>query len=392
MRILQVVGSVDPSMGGPIEAVLRNSKWSAAAGNEIELLTMDDPGDPACAKFPLPVHAVGPVLTSYGYTPRLVPWLRRNAGRYDIAVVNGIWQFPSYAVWKVLHKLAVPYVVSPHGMLDPYFRRAFPWKHRKKAIYWRLFERRVLEDAAAVIFTCERERLLARESFTPYRVREAVVRFGTSAPDVDLETARGVFLAAYPALAGKRLALFLGRIHPKKGCDLLLRAFAATLEADPDWTLVIAGPDQAGWQAELVQLARSLGIEDRTVWPGMLVDAMKWGAFAAAEVFVLPSHQENFGIAVAEALACGVPVLISKEVNIWPEIEACGAALCEADTLEGTQAMFEQWKRMSADRKAAMRTAARPCFYANFESRDAAASLDAILAECIANRRSAPGM
>ena len=386
---MQVIGSVDPAIGGPIEGVLQTSRWSQSAGNQIDLLTLDDPSDPLLKNYPFPVHAVGPVRSLFGYTPKLVPWLRQNAARYDVVVVNGLWQFITYAVRRALRPIHVPYVVFPHGMLDPYFKHAFPWKHRKKAVYWRLFERSVLEDAAAVAFTCEQERVLARETFPPLRVREAVVGYGTSAPEVDLAAAKEQFLGEHPALRGKRIALFISRIHPKKGCDLLLKAFAAALASDPEWRLVMAGPDQTGWQAELVELARSLGLADRVVWTGMITGTMKWGAFGAAEIFVLPSHQENFGIAVVEALACGLPVLISKQINIWEEISRCGAGICESDTLEGTISMLTRWSEMDEAQKETMRAATRPCFYKHFEAKATSNALDALLARVIADSRAA---
>jgi glycosyltransferase involved in cell wall biosynthesis len=145
-------------------------------------------------------------------------------------------------------------------------------------------------------------------------------------------------------LRGKRLLLFMGRLHPKKGCDLLLEAWATTLANDPAWHLVFAGPDELQWQQTLAARAAALGLADRVTWTGMLRDTMKWSAFFAAEVFALPSHQENFGIAVAESLACGVPVLISREVNIWREIEAVHAGLVASDTSISSRAPRGCWR------------------------------------------------
>ncbi|HEY0757968.1 MAG TPA: glycosyltransferase [Acidisarcina sp.] len=387
MKILQAIASINPAVGGPVEGVLQTSRWSTAAGNQVEILTVDDPADPLVQSCPFRVHAVGPVGSTFGYTPRILRWLRANLQAYDIAVVNGLWQYLSRAVWKASRETGVPYVVFPHGMLDPYFKHAFPWKHRKKALYWRLFERRVLGDAAAVAFTCDQERLLARQAFPPLTVRESVVGYGTSEPNADLPIARETFLDAHPSLRGRRIALFIGRLHPKKGCDMLLQAFAAVLAPDPEWRLVMAGPDQAGLRPQLEAMARTLGIEDRVTWTGMLLDDLKWGAFAAAEIFALPSHQENFGIAVVEALACGLPVLISKQVNIWAEIEAAGAGLCSEDTLTGTSSLLAQWISMGEQAKAAMRAATRRCFLEHFEAEATSAMLDSLLARCITDAR-----
>ena len=148
---------------------------------------------------------------------------------------------------------------------------------------------------------------------------------------------------AGPGLDGKRLLLFLGRIHEKKGCDLLVKAFAEIRDIDPSVHLVMAGPDSGEWTPALQKLAGELGIADRITWTGMLLGDMKWGAFQASDAFILPSHQENFGIAVAEALGCGLPALISDKVNIWREVEADGAGFVASDTVAGTVASLRHW-------------------------------------------------
>src|SRR5262249_23386297 len=144
-------------------------------------------------------------------------------------------------------------------------------------------------------------------------------------------------------LEGKSFILFLSRIHPKKGCDLLIKGFAEVFGADPTKLLVIAGPDQVGWKLELERLVSDSGLQGRVLWPGMLMGDAKWGAYRCCEAFALPSHQENFGIVVSEALACGKPVLISNRVNIWKEIREDGAGLVEDDTERGSSSMLEVW-------------------------------------------------
>jgi glycosyltransferase involved in cell wall biosynthesis len=181
------------------------------------------------------------------------------------------------------------------------------------------------------------------------------------------------------------MALFMGRIHPKKGCDLAIRAFAAVLAQDPDWELVIAGPDQVGLQRELNDLATGLNIANRVHWTGMINGPVKWGAMRSAEVFILPSHQENFGIAVAEALACGVPALISNKVNIWREVQRDGGGLVADDDLEGTCSLLRTWVSMSEHEKQLMRQGARECFEQRFEIHRAADSLLEVLTEVNAN-------
>jgi glycosyltransferase involved in cell wall biosynthesis len=252
-------------------------------------------------------------------------------------------------------------------MLDPWFKQQYPLKHFKKWLYWPWAEYRVLRDAQAVLFTCEEERVLARDSFWLYRCKEVVVSYGTAQPKGEPQRDLQEFFARYPPLRGKKLALFMGRVHPKKGCELLIEAFAKVLAQEPEWHLVIAGPDQVGWQEELS-------------WTGMISGALKWGALRAAEVFVLPSHQENFGIAVAEALAAGTPVLISNKVNIWREIESDRAGLVADDTLDGTCKLLQSYLEMTTEQRSAMRLAAYNCFEQRFEIRKAAETLYSVLA------------
>lgn len=375
MKILQVISSADPRGGGPIEGIKQIARVQVARGHSVEIASIDDPADPILEESSLPVYALGPPLTHYRYSPRLVPWLRANAHRYDAVIVNGLWQYGSYATWQALHGTETPYFVFTHGMLDPWFKRTYPLKHLKKWLFWPWADYRVLRDAAAVFFTCEEERLLARRSFWLYRCNEAVVGYGTAAPDGDSEMQRSAFLARFPELQGKRMLLFLSRIHEKKGCDLLINAFAAVCKLDERLHLVMAGPDQTGWKTDLSARAGELGISGRITWTGMLSGELKWGAYHSAEAFVLPSHQENFGIVVAEALACGLPVLISNKVNIWREIKNSKAGIIAEDTLAGTISLLERWLALSDPDRQRMRRAAAACFSAHFEINQAADSL-----------------
>jgi glycosyltransferase involved in cell wall biosynthesis len=366
MRILHVIPSIDPATGGPVEGLRQLCSIYRSGGHDVEAASMDSPELARQFEFPAQVFALGPSMGTYGYSRRAVPWIKANLARYDVVIVDGIWQYNALAAHRALAGSSVPYAVFTHGMLDPYFSRGHPLKHFKKVLYWHGILRRILHDASAVLFTCEEEKLLARQSFPRYSVREEVVPFGSFGPDCDLAVAAEEFVARWPDLRGKRLAISLGRIHPKKGTDLLIQAFAGTLARDPSWRLVIAGPDQVGWQKDLEALAINLGVADRITWTGMLKGTLKWGAFAASEVFVLPSHQENFGIAVAEAMACGLPVVVSTKVNIWREIEASQAGLVCEDTLEGTKTALQRWSELAPEGIAALRDRTRKCFDEQF--------------------------
>lgn len=379
MKILHVISSVNPAGGGPIEGVKQLGAVLTSQGHHVEISSLDAPGAPYLKDFPLPVHPLGPAKYGYSFSSRFIPWLRANRKKYDAVVVNGIWQYHSFGTWRALRNSETPYVLFTHGMLDPWFKKEYPLKHFKKWLYWPWAEYRVLRDAKAVLFTCEEERALARSSFWLYRCNEKVVNYGTARPTNDPQLDLKEFFDRYPKLRGKKLVLFMGRIHPKKGCDLVIESFAKILKQHTDWHLVMAGPDQVGWQKPLSKLAEELGIATRITWMGMVSGAIKWGALQAAEMFVLPSHQENFGIVVAEALAAGVPVLISNKVNIWREVQEDSAGLVSEDTLAGSCRLMQSFLELPAEKKLAMRQAARNSFDKRFEIRQAAASLHTIL-------------
>jgi len=367
MRILHTIRSVDPRGGGVITAVLALAHASEARGHSVEIVSLDLPGDDWVGKCPVRVHAMGATPAKYGYSARYVAWLRGQRDRFDAVVINGLWLFNGFGTWKALRGGKTPYYVFPHGMLDPWFKRAYPLKHLKKWLYWPWAEYRVLRDARAVLFTSEEERRGARESFWLYRCREEIVPLGMLAPPGPAGEQMEAFLQRFPGLRTARRWLFLGRLHEKKGCDLLLRSFAKIAAKIPDVQLIMAGPGHNGSLEAFQKMASELGLKDRVVWTGMIEGAVKWGAFRSAEVFILPSHQENFGLAVAEALACETPVLISNKVNIWREIAGDKAGLVGEDDQAGVDAMLAEWAALSEAERGAMRRNALDCFQTHFQ-------------------------
>lgn len=367
MKLLRLIRSLNPAGGGPAEGLRQITPHLAALGVATTVASLDPPETPWLQDQPFQAIGLGPVAGNYGYRRGLPARIRALAQQHDAVIIHGIWQYHAYAAWRALRGSPIPYFIYTHGMLDPWFKRAYPLKHLKKWTYWPWADYRVLRDATAILFTTEQERRLAHQTFWLYKANELVVGYGTSAPPPDAERQRQAFLQRFPQLRGQLLLLFLSRIHPKKGVDLLIQAFAAVAHAEPRLQLVIAGPDQVGWQAALQQQAAALGIADRITWPGMLSGELKWGAFRCAKLFCLPSHQENFGIVVAEALACGLPVAIAEPVNISAEVAAAGAGLVHADTVAGTTAALYQWLALPAGEKQQMGVRGQQLFRKRFD-------------------------
>jgi glycosyltransferase involved in cell wall biosynthesis len=381
MRILHVIDSFSPATGGPPEAVRQLIRATRATGTSVEVVCLDHPEAEFLGDIGCPVHALDQsFLGRYAFSPRLWRWLRANAGRFDGLIMNGVWTFPGFALRSAARRARRPYGIFVHGALDPWFNRKYPLKHLKKLIYWPL-QYPILRDAEMVFFTTKTERDLAKTSFRPNHWKSAVAALGIVEDEhAGQDPAREVeaFYGALPELRGRRFLLFLARIHEKKGCDLLIEAFARVAAAAPDVHLVMAGPDQVGMQAKLESRAEQLGIAARVHWPGMIGGEVKWGALRACDALVLPSHQENFGVSVAEALSAGRPVLLSYPVNVWPEIENDGVGLADDDTLEGTVRLLQRWFGLPAAEQAAMAARAQPCFAARFSMERTAATINEV--------------
>lgn len=375
MKLLHTITSADPTTGGPIEAVRQIGVALERLGVESTVVCGDPPNAAWLDKFPLRIVGLGPMRGSYGFIDDLEDWLVEHGREFDLAVIHGIWQHQSVVTRSAMRRLNLPYAVYPHGMLDPWFRERYPRKHLKKLMYWRFGEYPVLRDAAAVMFTCQEERRLAPLSFEPNVWRDRVVNLGTSGSTGIATDERAAFLARFPDLSATKNVLFLGRVTEKKGLDMLIDAFARTTSSMSDARLVIAGPIDSELRAPLIAQIESLQIAEKVALTGMLSGAEKWGAFRAADVFILPSHQENFGISVAEALSTGLPALVSTKVNIWREIVDGGGGLAEPDTIAGTKALLSQWFAMSCDARAEMRRRASVVFNESFEIKHSAAML-----------------
>lgn len=377
--ILHIIASVDPRGGGPIEGVVQQALKRTGPEFDVQIASLDAPDDPWVLACPVKVFALGRRRNvneawarkipwyRYGYQSAIVPWLKQNISRYDVVVVNGLWNYATMAARRALVGSSVPYVVFTHGMLDPWFKKVAPFKSLLKQVFWLFCEGPLLNSAKYVLFTTEDERIVSRNAFVPYRVQERVVGYGTADIAGDAAMQIKTFRQALSLPDDRRYVLYLSRIHPKKGVDNLVRAFGEAASHHRDIDLVIAGPDQTEWIPALKEIAKNYGIENRIHWPGMLTGDAKWGAYRGCEAFILPSHQENFGIVVAEALAAGKPVLISNKVQIWREVADAQAGFVEADDLEGTTRLVEQFLDLPKSEVQRTGDRARKLFLEKFE-------------------------
>jgi glycosyltransferase involved in cell wall biosynthesis len=385
MNLLHLIGSMNPKSGGPCQGIRNTATEMEKLGIIREVVSLDDPSEPFLKEDSFHVEALGPGKSRWCYSAKLVPWLEKNLSRFDVVILNGLWLYPGFALNKTLDKLKnkkskqgeikLPkFFIMPHGMLDPYFQKAPSRKLKalRNTIYWSLIEKNIISNADGILFTCESELKLAKQSFNLYSPKKEInVGYGIQPPPAFVPAMRDLFLERCPQLQDDNFLLFLSRIHEKKGTDLLLRAYYNILMINLNAKLpklVIAGPGMdTVYGKKMQKFVHEHKLERQVFFPGMLSGNVKWGAFYASDAFILPSHQENFGIAVVEALACGKPVLISNQVNIYKEIENKGGGLVVQDTLEGTQQLLESWLELPIIQKKQMGEKAKAIYEESFD-------------------------
>jgi glycosyltransferase involved in cell wall biosynthesis len=243
-------------------------------------------------------------------------------GTADIVHVHTLWNPINMLIRRQCDRQRRPYVLMPHGMLDPY---SLSVKRRRKALYLWAVERKNISSAERLVYTTPEEARLAA-AMNLCLPKGTVVPLGADAPVESNNLASG-FLEKFPKARGRRQLLFLGRLDFKKGLDRILMILPSVAMAFPDVLLTIVGSGSCEFQETLKKTILSQALEDSVLMTGRLEGSLKWGAYASAKLFLLPSRQENFAIAVAEAMQMGVPVIISNKVNTWPYVKEAGAGL-----------------------------------------------------------------
>jgi glycosyltransferase involved in cell wall biosynthesis len=308
----------------------------------------------------------------------MLPWLEGNLHRFDAVIVHTLWQWHGAAVLFALNKVkrqhgASPALfVMPHGGLDPWYQRdkSRRLKALRNIVYWWAIERRLINSADALLFTSIEEGELARTTFPGYAPkREFCVKYGIPAAPAFREEMDQAFRAVVPDLPRERpYLLYLGRIHPKKGVDWLVEVYAQVLATEQSAkklpALVIAGPGgDSAFGGAVKQAVQRNGLEGHVHFTGMLEGDSKWGALYGCEAGVICSHQENFGIALVEALSCDRPVLITNKVNIWREIEADGGGFVAEHSPAAFARLLQNWTQQKREHR---RLAPRNCYEKNF--------------------------
>lgn len=324
---LHVVPHLDAKFGGLSAVVPELARAVASAEPGLPSNSETRPAAAAIAAFCAPGELPGVIAgvdVTVWPTSRLA-WLRDGRMRRSFEAlversagvhIHGLWEGSTATAVRAARRMGRPYVISAHGMLEPWALRNKRWK---KEVYAALFERGRVQGAAALHALTEAE----AEDYRRFGARQpvAVIPNGVTIPE---RTGPELFLAQHPDLRGKRIVLFLGRIHFKKGLDLLVEAWSRVAPAHGEARLVLAGPDFEGTRGRVERLIAERGVESSVCFTGMLRGAEKWSALAAAEAFVLPSYSEGLSVSALEAMGMGLPVVLTTHCHL-PEAARAGA-------------------------------------------------------------------
>jgi len=341
MRVLHVIASLSPTWGGPVASV--KGLTEAMVRKHMEV-TVFAPVDRNSSGDVVQLEGVRVRLFKQNllsgiwraYSSELAKALHREVEKFDLIHIHEIWHYPHFAAYRAAKRVRKPYIVTVRGALGPW---CLNYKALKKRIYAALIQRRILNGAAAI------------QAITQEEVKH-IRAFGVDSPiftipnGIDSEEfselpPREELEKLYPELQGKKVVLFLGRIHPIKGLDLLARAFGQVARERKDVHLLIVGPDERGYRDKIERLFVSEGVIEKVTFTGMLTGKEKLAALSRADIFVLPSYSEGFSMAILEALACGLPVIITRQCH-FPEVaEARAGIVIDPDSAQLAEAIVE---------------------------------------------------
>jgi len=329
MRVLHVISGLDPANGGPTIALVGLAEAQARAGLDVSVLAtwQNQTGFPVAEQMRaagVKVNLIGPASGKLSRHPSLVMATEGAVGRAEVVHVHALWEEIQHRAMRAAKRQGVPYVVTPHGMLSPWsFSNGSVINRLGKRAYLTLRLRRGLAGAAALHYTTVPERELA--SRLGLGSPTLIEPCGLDWTEFSSLPEGGRFRSRFPEIGHRPMLLFLGRLSAQKGLDALIPAFGQFCRLNPDAVLVIAGPDYDGYSRTVARLIEEHVPNARVLQAGMQAGRERVEAMVDADLFVLSSHHENFGIVVAEAMACATPVVISRDVNVWQEVEAAGA-------------------------------------------------------------------
>ncbi|WP_241537556.1 glycosyltransferase [Cyanobacterium aponinum] len=343
MKILMTIPAIGSVYGGTSKIVLELAKRVAKQGITVDLVTTTANGETEldvrkCQWIEYDDLKIQyfPYISwgDYKYSFSLTKWLDKNVKNYDIIHTNAVFSLPNIPAYWACQKHHIPYVITPHGMLEPW---ALAYKAFKKKIFYHLLEKPAMNKASGIQATAS----LEKDNIKTLNLKAPIffIPNGIYAEDFISLPSTSLFLEKFPETKNRQLILFLGRIDPKKGLDLLAPAFAKINQQFPDTHLVIAGPDNVGYLPTVKNYFQELGCLDQVTFTGMLTGEMKYSALASASIYIAPSYSEGFSMSILEGMASGLPCIFTTACNFPEAKEAQAAKVVEVNVEEITEAL-----------------------------------------------------
>jgi len=341
MKVLHVAASLDAEYGGPVTVVTGLTQALARKGIDVSVFATSENAESAYTSdlngVTARVFPTGALSRFWpSYSPRLARTLRKEAPNFDLIHIHEIWHYLNFTCYQVAKATRKPYLVAVHGALEP---SCLDYKALKKKIYSVLIQRRILKNAAALhAVTAEEVESIAE--FVDHR-NICCVPNGLNIEDFENLPGKSKLEDSYPQMKGKRIILFLGRIHPKKGLDLLAKAFGQAVKKQANVCLLIAGPNNDGHQAQIEKILARERVLDKVIFTGALTGSRKLAALNGADIFVLPSHSEGFSMSILEAMACGLPVVITRQCHFLEVEKMQAGKIIDANVAELSETLIQ---------------------------------------------------
>ena len=365
-KILRIITSLDPKYGGPQNGILSSSVQLIKDGFKVDIATCDS------KKINIKEHKNIKIINfksfigdKYRFSFGLFIWLYKNKKNYDFFLIHGLWQFNSLIARLLLRRRK--YYVFTHGQLDPFFGLNL-YKKIKKKIYWYLIERKNLANSKGILLTSKGEKLNLNNTFVDtFKIKKHIIRYGILQKNLNKKRCINSFNANFPFLCNKKFYLFLGRFNEKKGCEIIIES-VIKLKKKFKSKILFAGPiENTNYFKNLKQLVKENNLENTIFFSDSLYEDKKWGAILKSKGMLLASHGENFGIAIAESLSQGKPVLITNKVNIYKNILNHNAGIVSSNTTSSFSKKLLQFENINIKKLNKMSKYASICFKENFD-------------------------
>tara|TARA_B110000971_G_C19960900_1_gene477930 strand:+ start:140 stop:1291 length:1152 start_codon:yes stop_codon:yes gene_type:complete len=362
-KILRIISSLDPEYGGPPAAIVDSTIALNKIGFKVDIVTHDNKESQFVKIKNTTIHNLGPsLLGDYNLNFKFTKWLIQNRSKYDLFIVHGLWQFNTLAARLFLKK---KYYVFVHGQLDPSYKKFF-FNKIKKFIYWNLIEKKNLKDSKFILLTNKKEKDLLNDTYVNTKgLKKKVVDYGILEPKYDTSKVKKIFYKKFKSLKDKDFYIYLGRFHNKKGCEIIMNAVKYFSLRKKPINVLMCGSNNI-YKKYLQKISKDLNIEKNIIWSNFLKNDIKLGALLSSKAMLLPSYGENFGVALVEAMACGIPVLTTNKVNIYNYIIENNAGYISSPNNVNFIKIINKFENLKKSNITQLKKNAYRCFKNNF--------------------------